>query len=136
MAIIRFAFPGRCPSVGGIPRPTRRRFADAVDGAEKKKGFRLLVRPLYSRLTSRLRVDSRTIRLATSKRFDAGRKEGTVKVFASSVRAFLNDDSGPTATEYAVLLAVIAITALGTMALFGTRVEGIYTTINNAVGIL
>lgn len=59
-----------------------------------------------------------------------------MKVLTTKVQAFLCDESGPTATEYAVLLAVIAITALGTMALFGTRVEGIYTTINDAVGIL
>ena len=46
---------------------------------------------------------------------------------------FLADEDGPTATEYAVLLAVIAMTVLGAMAAFGTRVEAIYTTIGSAV---
>ncbi|MHC5110050.1 MAG: Flp family type IVb pilin [Planctomycetota bacterium] len=45
---------------------------------------------------------------------------------------FLRSEDGPTATEYAVLLAVIAITVLGAMASFGTRVEGLYIAITSA----
>ena len=42
-------------------------------------------------------------------------------------------DDGPTATEYAVMLALIAITALVTMATFGQRLDGIYAAIRGAV---
>lgn len=45
----------------------------------------------------------------------------------------LRGDDGPTTVEYAVLLALIAITALTTMATFGERMDGIYTAIAGAV---
>ena len=45
----------------------------------------------------------------------------------------LRGDDGPTAVEYAVLLALIAITALATMATFGERMDGIYAAIAGAV---
>ena len=45
----------------------------------------------------------------------------------------VREDDGPTATEYAVMLALIAITALVTMATFGQRLEGIYAAIRGAV---
>ena len=45
----------------------------------------------------------------------------------------LRGDDGPTAVEYAVLLALIAIAALTTMATFGERIDGIYTAISGAV---
>ncbi|MFQ5464103.1 MAG: Flp family type IVb pilin [Phycisphaerae bacterium] len=44
----------------------------------------------------------------------------------------LVSEAGPTATEYAVLLAVISITVLGAMAAFGQRVDSIYTAIDGA----
>ena len=47
---------------------------------------------------------------------------------------FLRSEDGPTATEYAVLLALIAIGVLATMAAFGTRVDGIYVSIATAFG--
>lgn len=46
---------------------------------------------------------------------------------------FLKSDEGPTATEYAVLLALIAIGVLATMQTFGTRVGGLYAAISGAV---
>ena len=42
---------------------------------------------------------------------------------------FLRSDDGPTAVEYAVLLAVIAIGTLAAMAAFSDRMNNIYTTI-------
>ena len=45
----------------------------------------------------------------------------------------LRGDDGPTTVEYAVLLALIAITALVTMATFGERMDGIYQAIDGAV---
>ena len=45
----------------------------------------------------------------------------------------LRGDDGPTSVEYAVLLAVIAIAALTTMAMFGERMDGIYQAIDGAV---
>ncbi len=47
---------------------------------------------------------------------------------------FLRSEEGPTATEYALLLAVISLTVMGAMAGFGDHVGNIYTIINGAVG--
>ncbi len=51
-------------------------------------------------------------------------------------REFLRSEDGPTATEYAVLIAVICIAAISTLSTFGQRVENIYVSIENAVGAL
>lgn len=50
------------------------------------------------------------------------------------LRAFLRSEDGPTATEYAVLLALIAGGVLSVMANFGTHVNDMYVTIAQAVG--
>jgi len=39
--------------------------------------------------------------------------------FMRRIREFLKDDSGPTAVEYAVMLALIILTALGAIASVG-----------------
>ena len=51
-------------------------------------------------------------------------------------RAFLKSEDGPTATEYAVLLALIAGGVLSAMASFGTHVNDMYVTIAQTVGLL
>ena len=51
-------------------------------------------------------------------------------------RGFLREDDGPTATEYAVLIAVICIAALSTMAAFGNRVTAIYSAIDAAANAI
>ena len=52
----------------------------------------------------------------------------------NELRALLKSEDGPTATEYAVLLALIAVGVLATMASFGTHVNDMYVTIATAVG--
>ncbi len=42
-----------------------------------------------------------------------------MKNFASSVVEFLKEEDGPTAVEYAVMLALIVIFCLGTISLVG-----------------
>jgi Flp pilus assembly pilin Flp len=46
---------------------------------------------------------------------------------------FLQSESGPTATEYAVLVAIIAIGVLVAMSNFGNSMNGIYLAISGAV---
>ncbi len=50
--------------------------------------------------------------------------------------AFLKSEDGPTATEYAVLLALIAVGVIATLANFGTHVNDMYVTIAGSVGQL
>ena len=52
------------------------------------------------------------------------------------ITQFVHEEDGPTATEYAVMLAVIAMTVLGAMAAFGNRMNSIYVSITNAVSAI
>ena len=44
-----------------------------------------------------------------------------MKNFATSVVEFLKEEDGPTAVEYAVMLALIVIVCLGSVSLIGTN---------------
>ena len=46
-------------------------------------------------------------------------------------RAFLASDEGPTATEYAVMLALIIVVALGAITALGTKVSTTFSNIAN-----
>lgn len=50
------------------------------------------------------------------------------------LRRFLRSEDGPTTTEYAVLLAVIVITAVTAMGGFGVKMGNIYTSISATAG--
>ena len=47
--------------------------------------------------------------------------------------SFLKSEDGPTATEYAVMLALIIIVALGAITGLGTTVDTIFTNVDNAL---
>lgn len=47
----------------------------------------------------------------------------------------LRSEDGPTATEYAVLLAVIALTVLGAMSMYGQHVNDIWTMVATSVDV-
>ena len=49
------------------------------------------------------------------------------------VKSFLKSEDGPTATEYAVMLALIIIVALAGITLLGTRVNAIFTSVEGAL---
>lgn len=44
-----------------------------------------------------------------------------------SAQVFLNDDNGPTAVEYAVVVALIIISCIGAITAFGGAVAGWFT---------
>jgi pilus assembly protein Flp/PilA len=46
---------------------------------------------------------------------------------------FLVSEDGPTATEYAVMLALIIIVALTAITALGTKVTGIFTNVESAL---
>lgn len=51
------------------------------------------------------------------------------------VRAFLRDDAGPTATEYAVMLALIIVVSMATISVFGMNVrDSVFGSINALFG--
>ena len=48
-------------------------------------------------------------------------------------RRFLREEDGPSATEYAILLAVLVVVAMAAIQGIGSRMMGLYTAINSAV---
>ncbi|MDO8630443.1 MAG: hypothetical protein Q7R41_08105 [Phycisphaerales bacterium] len=53
-------------------------------------------------------------------------------IFCKSVQ-FLKSDDGPTATEYAVLIAVICVAAVGALSSFGVHMDNMYMSIASTV---
>jgi pilus assembly protein Flp/PilA len=57
-----------------------------------------------------------------------------LKHMARKAKGFLKSEDGPTAVEYAVLLALIIVVCLTTIATLGTNSKATYTRVGNAVG--
>lgn len=49
------------------------------------------------------------------------------------VKSFWTEDEGATATEYAVMLALIIVIALGAITALGTKVSGTFANIESAM---
>lgn len=49
------------------------------------------------------------------------------------IREFLKSEDGPTATEYAVMLALIVLAAIGAMTALGGKVNTIFTNVEAAI---
>lgn len=57
-----------------------------------------------------------------------------MKNFASSVVEFLKEEDGPTAVEYAVMLALIVIVCLGSVSLIGTNANTKFQEVADRIG--
>ena len=55
-----------------------------------------------------------------------------MKIILKRIEAFVREDDGPAATEYAVLLALIAAVIIVTVGLFGARVNDLYASVVGA----
>jgi len=53
-----------------------------------------------------------------------------MNTFMTRAKQFLKSEDGPTATEYAVMLALIIIVALGAITGLGGTVNGIFTNVD------
>ena len=53
-----------------------------------------------------------------------------MKRFVNRAKDFLKSEDGPTATEYAVMLALIIIVAIGTITSLGTTVKGVFANVD------
>ena len=56
-----------------------------------------------------------------------------MKALVKKAKCFLRSEDGPTATEYAVMLALIIIVALAAITLLGTKVRTIFQTTTTAL---
>lgn len=51
----------------------------------------------------------------------------------NQVKSFLRSEEGPTATEYAVMLALIIIVSLGAITGLGTTVDAVFTNVDSSL---
>jgi pilus assembly protein Flp/PilA len=57
-----------------------------------------------------------------------------MNMLASKVRRFLVSEDGPTAVEYAVMLALIIVVCLASIGLIGTKANTTFTSVNAKLG--
>ncbi len=53
--------------------------------------------------------------------------------FLECAKGFLRAEDGPTATEYAVMLALIIVVSIGAITGIGTTVDTIFTNVDNGL---
>ena len=57
-----------------------------------------------------------------------------MRKFTQHLVNFLKNEDGPTAVEYAVMLALIIVVCIGAITTLGTNAKTTFTTVGNAVG--
>ncbi len=57
-----------------------------------------------------------------------------MKALAYRIRDFLRNEDGPTATEYAVMLALIIVVCIAGVTLLGSTVSGTFDSVNTGIG--
>ncbi len=57
-----------------------------------------------------------------------------MKSLAQKMQRFLVSEDGPTAVEYAVMLALIVIVCLTAISQLGTQAQGTFTDVEQAIG--
>lgn len=73
------------------------------------------------------RVEVRVLRLWSLLR------EGLAMKFANSVKKFLVSEDGPTAVEYAVMMALIIVVCITTITAIGNNANTKFTAVKNAL---
>ena len=56
-----------------------------------------------------------------------------MNAFCQKLREFVRSDGGPTAVEYAILIAVICVAVIGALSSFGVHMDNLYTSIASTV---
>ena len=51
----------------------------------------------------------------------------------NTIKRFLREEDGPTATEYAVMLALIIVVAIASVSALGSKVDAIFTNLNESL---
>ena len=55
--------------------------------------------------------------------------------FLTTAKRFIKSEDGPTATEYAVMLALIIVACIGAITLLGGQVKGMFDATTNALAV-
>jgi Flp pilus assembly pilin Flp len=56
-----------------------------------------------------------------------------MKTYLSKIVAFINDEEGAAAIEYALLLVMVALAIIGVAATLGPKIAGVFTSAQNAM---
>ena len=62
------------------------------------------------------------------------RGEAFMNTWFASLQRFLVEEDGPTAVEYAVMLALIIVVCIAAISLLGRNANSTFTTVGNAIG--
>ena len=57
-----------------------------------------------------------------------------MQAFVDRAKNFLKSEDGPTATEYAVMLALIIVVAIGAITALGGKVSAVFSGVESDVG--
>lgn len=57
-----------------------------------------------------------------------------MRQFAKNVVKFLKQEDGPTAVEYAVMLALIIVVCIGAITTLGNNANGTFTSVGGTIG--
>ena len=57
-----------------------------------------------------------------------------MRKFSSALASFLKDESGPTAVEYAVMLALIIVVCIAAVTTLGTNANNTFSYVGSKVG--
>jgi pilus assembly protein Flp/PilA len=57
-----------------------------------------------------------------------------MRQFTKSVVKFVKAEDGPTAVEYAVMLALIIVVCIGAVTTLGTKASATFTSVGNNIG--
>ncbi len=63
----------------------------------------------------------------------SGIRSRTMKGITNLVKSFIRDEEGATATEYAVMLALIIVISLAAISALGTKVSDIFVDVESAM---
>lgn len=58
-----------------------------------------------------------------------------MSAWMDKLRLLVRSQEGPTATEYAVLIAVICVAVIGALSSFGVHMDNLYADINSTVTV-
>ncbi len=56
-----------------------------------------------------------------------------MNAYLRSLVTFLKNEDGPTAVEYAVMLALIVVVCIGAITALGSNANGTFTTVENSI---
>jgi pilus assembly protein Flp/PilA len=56
-----------------------------------------------------------------------------MKTILQITKRFVRSEDGPTATEYAVLIAVICVAVIGALSSFGVHMDNLYTSLASTI---